>query len=212
MKGFVIGALLMMVWSLAGAATVGKVDKNLTEMRAKISALKEYVVIFKSVDNNGTVLMNGEISVMNNTKYHLKTNAGETWFDGKTLWNYSSENNEVTIDEPKNENAILANPQKLLSLDSDNITESVFQGKEEKKGRSVNVSRVVLNNEGVKFIIMLYVDQETKLPLEMNISSEDGEYEFNIVVEKFKTDVSLKDIDFKFEPKKYPKTEIIDFR
>ena len=156
-------------------------------MRAKIKELKSYSVVFSTVDDDGKVLINGKLTVAENKKYHLKTESGEVWFDGKTIWNYSSENKEVTVDKAENQTNILTNPHKLLSLDCDDdtIVESAAQADCVVDGVAMYVSKVLLKSDGSEFEVLLYINKQTELPAHLKISSQDGDYVFNIKVEKF---------------------------
>jgi outer membrane lipoprotein-sorting protein len=184
------------------------------QIRTKIKELKNYAIEFSTIDNDGNVLIDGRLTVGNNEKYHLKTKLGEVWFDGENVWNYSSENNEVTVDRVENQTNILANPQKLLALDceDENQIESVAQNDEEVDGVEMWVSKVLLKNEGVNFEILLSINKKTGLPSVLKVSSEEGDYTFTIKVKKIETNIKVKESDFKFDSKKYLDAEIIDFR
>ena len=160
------------------------------------------------------MLIDGRLTVENNEKYHLKTKLGEVWFDGENVWNYSSENNEVTVDRVENQTNILANPQKLLALDceDENQIESVAQNDEVVDGVEMWVSKVLLKNEGANFEILLSINKKTGLPSVLKVSSEEGDYTFTIKVKKIETDIKVKESDFEFDSKKYSDVEIIDFR
>ncbi len=206
--------ILFVVALLLPLMLVAGVDNRVAQMRAKIKELKNYAIEFSTIDNDGNVLIDGRLTVGNNEKYHLKTKLGEVWFDGENVWNYSSENNEVTVDRVENQTNILANPQKLLALDceDENQIESVAQNDEEVDGVEMWVSKVLLKNEGVNFEILLSINKKTGLPSVLKVSSEEGDYTFTIKVKKIETNIKVKDLDFKFDSKKYSDVEIIDFR
>lgn len=193
---------------------VAEIDGRVAQMRAKIKGLKSYSVVFSTVDDDGNLLINGKLTVVGNKKYHLKTESGEVWFDGETIWNYSSINNEVTVDKAENQTNILTNPQKLLSLDCDDdtIVESVAQADCVIGGVAMSVSKILLKSEEVNFEVLLYINKQTELPAELKISSQDGDYKFNIKVGKFEINPKVKESDFRFDSKNYPDVEIIDFR
>ena len=206
--------ILFVVALLLPLMLVAGVDNRVAQMRTKIKELKNYAIEFSTIDNDGNVLIDGRLTVGNNEKYHLKTKLGEVWFDGENVWNYSSENNEVTVDRVENQNNILANPQKLLALDceDENQIESVVQNDEVVDGVEMWVSKVLLKNEGVNFEILLSINKKTGLPSVLKVSSEEGDYTFTIKVKKIETNIKVKESDFKFDSKKYSDVEIIDFR
>lgn len=206
--------ILFVVALLLPLMLVAGVDNRVAQMRTKIKELKNYSIEFSTIDNDGNVLIDGRLTVGNNEKYHLKTKLGEVWFDGKNIWNYSAENNEVTVDKVENQTNILANPQKLLALDCDDESqiESVAQNDEVLEGVSMWVSKVLLKNEGENFVIRLFIDKKTGLPAVLKVSSEEGDYEFTIKVKKIETNIKVKESDFVFDSKKYSDVEIIDFR
>ncbi|MBO5711044.1 MAG: outer membrane lipoprotein carrier protein LolA [Rikenellaceae bacterium] len=206
--------ILFVVALLLPLMLVAGVDNRVAQMRTKIKELKNYAIEFSTIDNDGNVLIDGRLTVENNEKYHLKTKLGEVWFDGENVWNYSSENNEVTVDRVENQTNILANPQKLLALDceDENQIESVAQNDEVVDGVEMWVSKVLLKNEGVNFEILLSINKKTGLPSVLKVSSEEGDYTFTIKVKKIETDIKVKESDFEFDSKKYSDVEIIDFR
>ena len=206
--------ILFVVALLLPLMLVAGVDNRVAQMRTKIKELKNYSIEFSTIDNDGNVLIDGRLTVGNNEKYHLKTKLGEVWFDGENVWNYSAENNEVTVDKVENQTNILANPQKLLALDCDDESqiESVAQNDEVLEGVSMWVSKVLLKNEGENFVIRLFIDKKTGLPAVLKVSSEEGDYEFTIKVKKIETNIKVKESDFVFDSKKYSDVEIIDFR
>ncbi|MBR6495535.1 MAG: outer membrane lipoprotein carrier protein LolA [Rikenellaceae bacterium] len=206
--------ILFVVALLLPLMLVAGVDNRVAQMRTKIKELKNYSIEFSTIDNDGNVLIDGRLTVGNNEKYHLKTKLGEVWFDGENVWNYSSENNEVTVDRVENQNNILANPQKLLALDceDENQIESVAQNDEEVDGVEMWVSKVLLKNDGANFEILLSINKKTGLPSVLKVSSEEGDYTFTIKVKKIETNIKVKESDFKFDSKKYSDVEIIDFR
>lgn len=206
--------ILFVVALLLPLMLVAGVDNRVAQMRTKIKELKNYAIEFSTIDNDGNVLIDGRLTVGNNEKYHLRTKLGEVWFDGENVWNYSSENNEVTVDRVENQTNILANPQKLLALDceDENQIESVAQNDEVVDGVEMWVSKVLLKNEGVNFEILLSINKKTGLPSVLKVSSEEGDYTFTIKVKKIETNIKVKESDFKFDSKKYSDVEIIDFR
>lgn len=60
--------------------------------------------------------------VLKNNKFRLETNEIKVWFDGKTQWSYNTDNHEVSITEPSEEQLAQTNPLFILSLLSKNCT------------------------------------------------------------------------------------------
>jgi len=80
---------------------------------AKTSAIKTNFKLI-SEDKNNSQSTTG-IFTLKGTKFTLDINEMKVWFDGKTQWSYSQQNNEVTVSEPTEKELSETNPLAILS-------------------------------------------------------------------------------------------------
>ncbi len=154
----------------------------------------------------------GEIYIKDN-QYKLTFPGNEIYTDGRTLWQYMIDLNEVTITiKEKDDDSFLNNPKKIFSI-----------YKEEFKYK--------FNREFSEDGIQLYeidlfpkkIDESTYSRLRLiinknNLQLKSIEYfgkdanKFLIEIDNFLINEPLKDTFFKFMPENYPGIEISDMR
>ncbi len=65
-------------------------------------------------DSRNALCLKGELK-MKGKKFYLRTQDMTTWYDGKTMWSYARNINEVNITEPSTQELISLNPYYSLS-------------------------------------------------------------------------------------------------
>jgi len=167
----------------------------------------DYVNLKDNYKNSST----GKIT-MQGEKYRMFFMDTEAIFDGKTLWSYIKDANEVNISEPENDDTdLFNNPKKIFT-----IYEKDFK-----------YQLISQNTEGeISYAIVdLYpFDLEkdySRIRLQINISSyqlksatifgKDGS-NYSVAITNYKTNVSVSPDYFTFSELNYPNVEIIDMR
>ncbi len=189
-----------------------KILKELSEKTKSYSTIQADITIdFKNIKENIQNTSKGTL-IMKGNKYHIDFMGTVSFFDGKTLWNYIEEVNEVNITEPSSEDEdIFSNPKKLFT-----IYETGF------KYKLVNTFK---NESGNGVIIDLYpedFDEEySRIRLDINTSEntitsatifgKDGSH-YIISLNNYKINKTVKDSYFFFDENKYKDVEIIDMR
>lgn len=147
----------------------------------------------------------GDITVDGN-RFYLTTPDMTTWFDGKTQWSYSPAAKEVSVSEPTSSELEQVNPFAVVeSLGKQYTGRRVTSPKGmhrlelTPKGKS-DYSKVVLTLNAADYI-----------PTEVTLTSTDRTVTTIklLSVTKIKAPSSA---TFRFDPKKYPRAEIIDLR
>ncbi len=128
-----------------------------------------------------------------------------TWFDGKTMWTYVKQNEEVNVTTPSASEVAQMNPYMLLSL--------YKKGYKTSMGKSTNVYHEIVligENSGAAFKkIVVRINKQSLRP--MYAYMEKGKSSTTITVTSFKNE-KLADSTFVFNKKKYPGVDIIDLR
>jgi len=149
----------------------------------------------------GSLLISGE-------KYRLVA-AGQTVIcNGKTIWTYIKESNEVQInDVDANEDALT--PSRLLSSYGNYKSKIV----KDKTQTDPNVESVELIPNVIKNFtkVMLVVDK-TKKQVKGFIMFDKNGNTFTYKVTNYQTDIPVTTADFAFDKVKFPGVEVIDMR
>ena len=150
---------------------------------------------------DGTIGLKGE-------KFVLECAGVKSWFDGKTLWSYIEDSEEVNISTPTPEELQSINPYAMLGIYKTGFNYS-YAGTENVNGTTCK--KVVLTPEKKQEIkeIAIAVDNRMR-PVYIKIKNNSGEPQ-GFTVKGYKN-VNLTDSYFKFNPKNYPGVEIIDLR
>lgn len=171
----------------------------------------DFKVTFKSVKDNIENSSEGKI-IIKGDKYRLNFMNTEAFFDGKTLWNYLPEVNEVNITEPEpDDEDIFNNPKRLFTIYEEDYKYQLI-------GNSTK-------DNSDYAIIDLYpkdIDQDySRIRLQINTSEyyltsatvfgKDGS-NYTIIIENFNTNEKFEDAYFIFDKTNYPEVEIIDMR
>lgn len=135
----------------------------------------------------------------------------DVFCDGKTLWHYMKDGNQVTISNLEDAGNDLMDPSSLFT-----IYEKGFDSKliAEKKVGSKVLYEIDLFPETEEYEvekITLLIDKATMMISSAQLFGTDGNV-YGIKVKKIETNVELADTEFVFDASKYPDVELIDFR
>lgn len=153
----------------------------------------------------GSILMHGE-------KYKLELFDTETYFDGKTVFTFLKDVNEVMISDPEEDKvSIFSNPMTIMTLYEQNFRFRL-RGEISSQGRTLYEIDLHPEERDVEFhTIKLFIDKE-KIQIDSAvISGKDGTI-YTLKVDNFVEGVDVTDMDFTFDPEKHPGVEVIDLR
>lgn len=152
----------------------------------------------------GTLLMKG-------TKYKVSFGGQEIFCDGKTVWNYDKNSNEVTISNLDASGGMIT-PQKLFTNFYDK--DFLYKLNEEKKvsGKTVQEIEMTPTDKSKPFHkVYVQVDKAAKTIYSTKVM-ENGGSRYTYTVSSMKTNVTLADNSFVFNKSKYPGVEEVDLR
>jgi len=156
--------------------------------------------------NEGSLKMNGQKYVVDLPAIGLKV-----YSDGKTIWNYMKDGNQVTISNTGEQGSEYLDPSSIF-----HIYEKGFISKlagENKKGDK-NYYQIELTPEKAGSDItkiILFIDKAEMMVSSANFFSTDGNM-YGIKIKKLDTDTDLPDSYFVFNTDQYKDVEVIDFR
>jgi outer membrane lipoprotein-sorting protein len=194
-----------------GQAKDPKAVAMLDEVSAKTKSYKSIKVEFSYTMENakakinetktGTLLISGD-------KYKMVA-AGQTVIsDGKTIWTYLKESNEVQINTVDNKDDALT-PSKLLSSYNANFKSRII--KDKNTDASTESVELIPNTSKNFTKAILGIDKAKKQVKSFTLFDKSGNT-FTYKITRFLTDQPVTTGDFSFEQSKYPGVEVIDMR
>ena len=159
----------------------------------------------KPKDNlSGTIRLKG-------SKFKLEVEEMITWFDGKNQWVYLTNNSEVNLSNPSEEELLMINPVNVFQLYKHGYN-CKWIGQKIENGK--NVLKVSLSpnnkNEVVQSIVASF-DKTSYRPTSIIITNKDKSGS-RITIPTYLTGQTYPDALFVFQQKSYPNTEVIDLR
>ncbi|HEY5500105.1 MAG TPA: LolA-like putative outer membrane lipoprotein chaperone [Bacteroidales bacterium] len=153
---------------------------------------------------SGTIRLKG-------SKFKLEVEEMITWFDGKNQWVYLTNNSEVNLSNPSEEELLMINPVNVFQLYKHGYN-CKWLGEKNEAGKSV--LRVILSpknkNEVVQSIVASF-DKASYRPISIIITNKDKSGS-RITIPTYLTGQTYPDALFVFQQKSYPNTEVIDLR
>lgn len=145
-------------------------------------------------------------------KFRLNVLETETWFNGKTLWNFLPDVNEVNVSEPDQEDdVILYNPFKLFTSPEARFKYG-FRGELSEGGEPVyEIDLIPLDLEQEYSRIRIRILKLSMDLLSVKYFRKDGN-NYLIEMSNLSTNIDLPDSHFSFRVSEHPGVEVIDLR
>lgn len=207
---------LLLTLTITGAAwsqTDKKADKLLNTISARYKKFKsikaDFLYSIESKADNVQEKQKGTIYVKGNN-FRLDI-AGQTIIsDNETVWTYNKDVNEVQVNHynPK-QNAIRLDD--IFTMYGKGF---LYKIAEEKKEAGKDIAVVELTPKDKKknyFKIKLTIDKTNQSIIRSQVFDKNGTTHTYLITNQV-PNLKLEDNFFKFDPKKYPKVEVIDLR
>ncbi len=211
---------LLAAFVFAGIAALAQQDPKAKEILDKVTQTTQ---AYKSIEatfsfdmenkaqniketNNGSIVLKG-----NKYKVHLNELGVEVFSDGKNIWTYMAEANEVSISEFNSENADMMDPSKVFTIYQKGFNYK-FVNEATLNGKAVYVIDLVPQEADMEYKnITLNIDKAKMLICSAKMQGKDGNI-YTVKVDQFKTDKIFTDSLFTFDASKHPNIEISDMR
>ncbi len=198
MKKICILILTALISTVATAQTAKSVlDKAAAHITVKEGVKANFKMQGGIGNTSGTILIKGK-------KFQATTPQAIVWFDGKTMWTYMKQNEEVNVSNPTEAQLQAINPYNFINLYK-------------------NGYNCTLNNTGSSYVVHLTsnvkdrkikelfvtIDKQSYRPTQVKLLQGKKWTIFDI------TDLSkskVADSQFRFNAKDFPKAEVIDLR
>lgn len=151
--------------------------------------------------------------ILKNKKYKLNIpQMGlQVFCDGKTIWTYMVNSNEVTIANLDESTDELMDPAKIFTIYERGFNYKFINESVDAGVPVYNIDLTPQKPTGDIQKIKIMIDKQKMLIRGANMTGKDGNT-YLVSVSQFKTDGVYKDTDFVFDPKKYKGIEVIDMR
>ena len=189
--------------------TSEEILKDVSEKTKSYSSIK--VNFTYNMDNPGAKVHESETGTLlvKGDKYRLDIAGQNVICDAVTSWTYLAESNEVQVNAVETDEAVIT-PTKLLTSYSEDY-KSKLTGEVTKNGQALYVIELKPNNVKSVTGVELNIDKELLRIMRIAIQDKSGNT-FTYIVNKFETNVPVKDSDFTFNEKDHPGVEVIDMR
>lgn len=152
----------------------------------------------------GTLVMKGQ-------KYHVILSGQEIICDGKTVWTYTKDANEVQVSN-YNPNEQTISPSKLFTNFYDKEYKYAYVGEKKVKGKANDVVDLTPTNGKKQFSkVELMVDKSTSMVTGGSIWEKNGNM-YQYEVSNFVPNDNVPDAEFTFNKAAHPGVEVVDLR
>lgn len=202
--------------NFASAQDDAKAKEILDKVSAKTKTFKTmsanftFSMINEEMDisekNEGTIKVKGQKYCVELPELGL-----EVFSDGKTIWNYMKEGNQVTITDVDSDGSELMDPSSIFSIYERGFR-SEYIGEKKEGNKSVHAIKLFPDTEEFEVSeIEVSIDKATMFLNSATLHDADGTL-YKIAVLKMDTNKDYPDTDFAFDKTKYGDVEEIDFR
>lgn len=205
--------IVFMIATLAGFGQVKdpKASALLDEVSAKTKSYKSIKVDFSFTMVNTKAKINEEKTGtlwLSGDKYKMSA-AGQTVIcDGKTIWTYLAESNEVQVNLLDNKDDAMT-PSKLLTSYNSNYKSKIIRD----KNSDPNIELVeLIPNSSKNFTKAILGIDKTKKQVKSFVLYDKSGNTFTYKIKTFITNTPLTGADFTFDASKFPGVEVIDMR
>ena len=182
-------------------------------MSKKYRSFKTIKANFKMVLENATSKNKEEktgMLVLKGSKYHVEMGNIEISCDNKTIWTYTKEENELTINnfEP---NAKGISPADIFTLYEKGFAYQLAE-KVKENGKDLQVIELTPTDKSKNYFkIKLFVDNASQSIVRSKIFDKNGN-RYTYEIAQFASNTPFEETYFSFDAKKHPNVEITDNR
>ncbi|MDP4186671.1 MAG: outer membrane lipoprotein carrier protein LolA [Bacteroidota bacterium] len=209
--------LLILSFSLSA---FGQHDPKAKEILSRFSAKsKSYSAIKADFSISNINLQNKKKShqqgsiILKGNKYKLNLMGSEVISDGRTVWNYLPESNEVNISKAgsQKDESVLNNPSRLFRIYDKEYKYKFLREFTEGGKVLYEIDLFPFDLKKSYSRVRLQIEKESLELHSAKVFLKDGN-QTTISISKFVPDFKVSSTDFTFDKKKHPKVEVNDMR
>lgn len=205
-------ALAMVCLAPAVAQKDNRAKTILDAMSKQYQSLKSYQAAFSFTTEGGGAkeTLKGDLSVKDG-KFRLKLGGQDVYNDGKAMYTYVKETNEVNVQDNDNSTASDLNPARIYTMYQRGFTYKFLKETKE-AGKTLEVIELTPEKKDAQVArVQISVDKATKSVKNWQIIDKTGK-RTTYIISAFKPNVVLADSYFVFDKGKYPGVEVVDLR
>ena len=207
---------------LIGANTYSQDDSKLIldKVASINNGYKTFKVDFKFTPNTNepagqSKVESGRLQIKGN-KYHLTLSNSDIVFDGKSIYNYLKEPNEINITKPEpskvdNGDFFFSNPRDIFKGYNKNFKSTFIKETNVNKNICFEIDLYPIDLKTKYTRLRMHIIKTTYQILDIKLFLKDGNQHL-LEFTNFAGDSQLDDKEFIFDPKKYPSAEVNDMR
>jgi outer membrane lipoprotein-sorting protein len=215
-KFWTIIAVFIATATIATAQEDAKAKAILDEVSAKTKTYNNIKADFSYTLENKDAKINetqeGKI-IIKGSKYRLEIAGQEVMSDGKNVWTYLKDANEVQINNVDNSDPDAITPSNIFTIYQKGFKYK-FDSEKTENGKTIQIINLNPNDPKSKpyHTVKLYIDRDSKQITSIKVLSKDGN-NYTYTVKNFTPNApEVNDSTFTFNASKYPKVEVIDLR
>ena len=191
-------------------ATANRILNNVSRTYQTYKSIKAgFTIDIKNTQNNSTIKQVGTL-YLKGKKFRIKLTDQEIYCDGKTMWTYFKEENEVQITK-YDPNTQEINPSEIFTIYQKGfnykyIGESIISGKTVQK-----IEMTPTDKTKPYFKVKLNIEKASNKITNMSVFNKNG-IRSNYAITSFKSNLPISDGFFKFDSKTKPGVIEIDLR
>ena len=185
---------------------VSKTTQSLASLDAKFSFEMENKAENVKDKNVGSIVLKGK-----KYKLNIPQLGTQITCDGKTIWTYMTNSNEVTIANLDDATDELMDPAKIFTIYEKGFNYKFLSETVDAGVPVYNIELTPQKPSGDIQKIKLMIDKQKMLIHGAVMNGKDGNI-INVIVTQLKTDGVYTDSDFVFDSKKFKGIEVVDMR
>lgn len=185
---------------------VSKTTQSLASLDAKFSFEMENKAENVKDKNVGSIVLKGK-----KYKLNIPQLGTQITCDGKTIWTYMTNSNEVTIANLDESTDELMDPAKIFTIYEKGFNYKFLSETVDAGVPVYNIELTPQKPSGDIQKIKLMIDKQKMLIHGAVMNGKDGNV-INVIVTQLKTDGVYTDSDFVFDSKKFKGIEVVDMR
>ncbi|MBO2526447.1 MAG: hypothetical protein CW341_12280 [Bacteroidetes bacterium] len=205
-------AIVLATFGLGAQSVDGGATPILKKLASKYAAYTTMKIDYTyKCEKNGKVLdSKSGMMTIKGDKYTFVFGNQISFCDGKTLWNYQKDVNEVSIFEYIEEEDNLLNPAKILS-EWDKEYRAKFIREDTENGKTVQIIDLMPIQSSSFYKIRLVIDK-AKQEIMSILAFEKDNTIYSYHIDKFMANTPVEDSSFVFDLTKHPDVDVNDMR
>ncbi|MDR1054636.1 MAG: outer membrane lipoprotein carrier protein LolA [Prevotellaceae bacterium] len=199
-----------------GQSESKKATDILKKLEKKVDSYKslyiEYNILVENQQLKTQERQEGKVTAQKN-KFQIVANKElEVYCDGKTKWTYMKDVQEINIQNVDSDaDDIFSDPVKFLTGQRKDF-KYYYKGLVQEDGKTyTEIDYYPKNIKAPYSYIRLHVNEDTLMPYSIKYHSRDGVH-YTIRLKIYLPDVDVSNVNFTFDPSKYPNIEVVDLR